>query len=71
MNDVEQRRVIGTDIPDWHNVYTQRALAPPSDWTVQDADPAKTPMAALPETETGEAPTCFLRMWLHVAILWS
>jgi len=26
------------DIPDWHNVYTQRALAPPSDWTVQDAD---------------------------------
>jgi predicted lipoprotein with Yx(FWY)xxD motif len=38
VNDVEQRRVIGTDIPDWHNVYTQRALAPPSDWTVQDAD---------------------------------
>ena len=38
VNDVEPRRVIGTDIPDWHNVYTQRALAPPSDWTVQDAD---------------------------------
>ena len=38
LNDVEQRRVIGTDIPGWHNVYTQRALAPPSDWTVQDAD---------------------------------
>jgi predicted lipoprotein with Yx(FWY)xxD motif len=38
VSDVEQRRVIGTDIPDWHNVYTQRALAPPSDWTVQDAD---------------------------------
>jgi len=38
VNDVEQRRVIGTDIPGWHNVYTQRALAPPSDWTVQDAD---------------------------------
>jgi predicted lipoprotein with Yx(FWY)xxD motif len=36
--DTEHRRVIGTDIPDWHNVYTQRALAPPSDWTVQDAD---------------------------------
>jgi predicted lipoprotein with Yx(FWY)xxD motif len=38
VNDVEPRRVIGTDIPDWHNVYTQRALAPPSDFTVQDAD---------------------------------
>ena len=38
VNDDEQRRVIGTDIPDWHNVYTQRALAPPSDWTVRDAD---------------------------------
>jgi predicted lipoprotein with Yx(FWY)xxD motif len=36
--DVDPRRMIGTDIPDWHNVYTQRALAPPSDWTVQDAD---------------------------------
>jgi predicted lipoprotein with Yx(FWY)xxD motif len=38
VNDVEPRRVIGTDIPGWHNVYTQRALAPPSDFTVQDAD---------------------------------
>jgi predicted lipoprotein with Yx(FWY)xxD motif len=38
VKDVEPRRVIGADIPDWHNVYTQRALAPPSDWTVQDAD---------------------------------
>jgi predicted lipoprotein with Yx(FWY)xxD motif len=38
LTDTDHRRVIGTDIPDWHNVYTQRALAPPSDWTVQDAD---------------------------------
>jgi predicted lipoprotein with Yx(FWY)xxD motif len=38
LKDVEQRKVIGTDIPGWHNVYTQRALAPPSDFTVQDAD---------------------------------
>ena len=38
VEDIQPRRIIGTDIPDWHNVYTQRALAPPSDWTVQDAD---------------------------------
>ena len=38
VEDTQPRRIIGTDIPDWHNVYTQRALAPPSDWTVQDAD---------------------------------
>jgi len=38
VSDVEHRRVIGQDIPGWHNVYTQRALAPPSGWTVQNAD---------------------------------
>lgn len=29
---------IGSDVPGWHNVYTQRSVAPPSDhFTVQDA----------------------------------
>jgi predicted lipoprotein with Yx(FWY)xxD motif len=38
VDDTQPRRIIGTDIPDWRNVYTQRALTPPSDFTVQDAD---------------------------------
>jgi predicted lipoprotein with Yx(FWY)xxD motif len=31
------RSTTGSDEPGWHNVYTQRALAPPSEFTVQDS----------------------------------
>jgi len=31
------RSVTGSDVPGWHNVYTQRSLAPPQDFTVQDS----------------------------------
>jgi len=31
------RAVTGSDNPGWHNVYTQRALPPPADFTVQDS----------------------------------
>lgn len=35
---VSQARMIGSDVPGWHNVYTQRALSPPPGFTVHDAD---------------------------------
>ncbi|MET0497993.1 MAG: hypothetical protein ABW106_06955 [Steroidobacteraceae bacterium] len=31
------RSVTGSDVPGWHNVFTQRALSPPSEFTVQDS----------------------------------
>jgi predicted lipoprotein with Yx(FWY)xxD motif len=31
------RSVTGSDVPGWHNVYTQRALPPPQEFTVQDS----------------------------------
>jgi predicted lipoprotein with Yx(FWY)xxD motif len=34
--DADQHRFTGSDVPGWHNVYTQRAPAPPADFTVQD-----------------------------------
>jgi predicted lipoprotein with Yx(FWY)xxD motif len=30
------RSLEGSDVPGWHNVYTQRAPAPPAEFTVQD-----------------------------------
>lgn len=35
--DSRFRSLIGSDVPGWHNVYTQRALPPPSEFTVQDS----------------------------------
>jgi predicted lipoprotein with Yx(FWY)xxD motif len=37
-NDVRRRSFDGSDVPGWQNVYTQRAVTPPDDFTVQDAD---------------------------------
>lgn len=34
--DEKTHRFKGSDVPGWHNVYTQRAPAPPADFTVQD-----------------------------------
>jgi predicted lipoprotein with Yx(FWY)xxD motif len=34
--DADQHRFTGGDIPGWHNVFTQRAPAPPAEFTVQD-----------------------------------
>lgn len=31
------RSVTGSDVPGWHNVFTQRALPPPQEFTVHDA----------------------------------
>ncbi|MDY6947922.1 MAG: hypothetical protein SXG53_19620 [Pseudomonadota bacterium] len=31
------RSMTGSDIPGWHNVFTQRAYSPPSEFTVQDS----------------------------------
>lgn len=36
-NDTRLRSFSGSDIPNWHNVYTQRAVTPPAEFTVQDA----------------------------------
>lgn len=36
--DHDARSFMGADVPGWHNVYTQRALPPPEEFTVQDAD---------------------------------
>lgn len=36
-NDVRARSFDGSDVPGWHNVYTQRAVTPPDTFTVQDA----------------------------------
>lgn len=35
--DPRTRSVIGSDVPGFHNVYTQRALPPPQGFTVQDS----------------------------------
>jgi predicted lipoprotein with Yx(FWY)xxD motif len=37
IKDPRTRSVIGSDVPGWHNVYTQRALPPPTGFTVQDS----------------------------------
>lgn len=34
--DSYARSLEGSDVPGWHNVYTQRAPAPPAEFTVQD-----------------------------------
>ncbi len=34
--DTRARSLEGSDVPGWHNVYTQRAPAPPAEFTVQD-----------------------------------
>jgi predicted lipoprotein with Yx(FWY)xxD motif len=34
--DHKQRSYEGSDVPGWHNVYTQHAPAPPKEFTVQD-----------------------------------
>jgi predicted lipoprotein with Yx(FWY)xxD motif len=31
------RSMTGSDVPGWHNVFTQRAYAPPAEFTVQDS----------------------------------
>jgi predicted lipoprotein with Yx(FWY)xxD motif len=36
--DRDERSFTGADMPGWHNAYTQRAPAPPDQFTVQDAD---------------------------------
>ncbi len=36
-NDLRIRSFTGSDVPNWRNVYTQRALPPPDEFTVQDA----------------------------------
>ena len=36
-HDVKSRSFRGSDVPGWHNVYTQRAVNPPAEFTVQDA----------------------------------
>ena len=36
-NDTRSRSFDGSDVPGWHNVYTQRAVTPPAEFTVQDA----------------------------------
>ena len=35
--DTRSRSFAGSDVPEWHNVYTQRAVTPPDEFTVQDA----------------------------------
>jgi predicted lipoprotein with Yx(FWY)xxD motif len=37
IRDPRTRSVIGSDVPGWHNVYTQRASPPPAGFTVQDS----------------------------------
>lgn len=42
-NDHKTRKFIGSDVPnwrkpEWHNVYTQRAVTPPKEFTVQDVE---------------------------------
>lgn len=36
--DPGERSFMGADVPGWHNAYTQRAPAPPEEFTVQDAE---------------------------------
>ncbi len=35
-NDIRTRSFDGSDVPGWNNVYTQRAVTPPDEFTVQD-----------------------------------
>ena len=35
--EVKSRSFVGADVPGWHNVYMQRAVTPPAEFTVQDA----------------------------------
>jgi predicted lipoprotein with Yx(FWY)xxD motif len=35
--DPRTRSVMGSDVPGWHNVYTQRALPPPKEFRVEDS----------------------------------
>jgi len=35
--DQRGRSMEGSDVPGWHNVFTQRALPPPAEFTVQDS----------------------------------
>ncbi len=35
-SDTRSRSFDGSDVPGWHNVYTQRAVTPPAEFTVQD-----------------------------------
>ena len=35
--DPRTRGLVGSDVPGWHNVYTQRAITPPQDFTVHDS----------------------------------
>jgi len=35
--DVRTRSFLDGDMPGWHNVFTQRALSPPAEFTVQDS----------------------------------
>jgi len=35
VNDPSARGAVGSDMPGWHNVYTQKAPAPPSEFTIQ------------------------------------
>jgi predicted lipoprotein with Yx(FWY)xxD motif len=37
ISDLHARTLVGSDVPGWHNVYTQRALPPPKEFTVQDS----------------------------------
>ena len=34
--DLNDRGLVGSDVPGWHNVYTQRMPAPPAHFTIQD-----------------------------------
>ena len=36
-NDTRSRSFDGSDVPGWHIAYTQRAVTPPAEFTVQDA----------------------------------
>jgi predicted lipoprotein with Yx(FWY)xxD motif len=37
VHEKKARAMTGSDMPGWHNVYTQRALPPPAEFTVQDS----------------------------------
>lgn len=37
IHEKRTRSVTGSDVPGWRNAFTQRALAPPADFTVQDS----------------------------------
>jgi predicted lipoprotein with Yx(FWY)xxD motif len=50
------RSLVGSDMPGWHNVYTQRAPAPPSEFTVQDTSAGQ--VIADPHGMTIYAYTC-------------